>query len=454
MNTTGELQPLFVVLQTHELTTLRLPDRLATMASPTLGPRRQQMAIKKVSLCVAALLCCAAAPVLAQPTPAAPAATAPASAPAATDEPGWAKGRPKSDVAMRMAPVPAFPIPTAPDKLPTSKLKLPPGFKVETYASGILDARELREGDKGTIFVSSLFVANKVYALTDKDRKAKVIIDNMPLATGIAFHKGTLFVGTNTKIMRYDNAEANLDKLGEGKVIYDKLPGGTDHSWKYFRIKDDKLYFNVGAPCNICDPGEWAKIFRMNLDGTGIETLASGVRNTVGFDFDPKTGNLWFTDNGRDWLSEEIPNDELNHVTKMGQHFGYPFCHQGNIPDPEFGWGKSCDEFVKPAALIGPHAGSLGLKFYTGKMFPAKYQGAMFIAVHGPWNRTKKYNGVYVAWPDGKGGAKIEPFMTGFVENNNYLGRPVDFLVMKDGSLLVSDDHAGAIYRITYGGKK
>ena len=158
--------------------------------------------------------------------------------------------------------------------------------------------------------------------------------------------------------MRYDNIEDNLDKPGEPKVLYDKLPGGNDHSWKYLRIKDDKLYFPIGAPCNICDPGEYAKIYRMNLDGTGIETIASGVRNTVGFDFDPKTGDLWFTDNGRDWLSEEFPNDELNHVTQPGkQHFGYPYCHQGNMPDPEFGWGKSCDDYAKPAALLGPHAG-------------------------------------------------------------------------------------------------
>ena len=191
----------------------------------------------------------------------------------------------------------------------------------------------------------------------------------------------------------------------------------------------------------------------MNLDGSNMETVAAGVRNTVGFDFDPKTGHLWFTDNGRDWMSEELPNDKLNEVTGPNQHFGFPFCHQGNLPDPEFGWGKSCDDYVKPAALLGPHAGSLGLKFYTGKMFPPKYQGAMFIALHGPWNRTKKYNGVYVAWPEANGKARVEPFMTGFVENNNYLGRPVDFLVMKDGSLLVTDDHAGAIYRISYGGK-
>ena len=371
-------------------------------------------------------------------------------------EPGWAKGRPKTDTAMKMAPVPAFPIPTAADQLPTKKFKLPPGFKVETWASGVLDAREMRQGDKGNIFVSTLFVGNKVYAIPEKakdgKREPKVIIDKTEQATGIEFNKGTLYFATNKKIVRYDNVEDKLDNIGEGKVLTDKLPGGSDHSWKFLRIHDNKLYYPIGAPCNICDPGEYAKIYRMNFDGSGVETIASGVRNTVGFDFDPKTGNLWFTDNGRDWLSEEFPNDELNVVTQPGkQNFGFPYCHQGNMPDPEFGWGKSCDDYQKPAALLGPHAGSLGLKFYTGKMFPAKYQGAMFIARHGPWNRTKKYADVMVAWPDGKGGAKIEPFMTGFVENNGYLGRPVDFLVMKDGSLLVSDDHAGAIYRISYG---
>ncbi|MDM0111033.1 PQQ-dependent sugar dehydrogenase [Variovorax sp. J22R133] len=370
-----------------------------------------------------------------------------------TEEPGWAKGRPKTEAASRMAPVPAFPIPTAADKLPTSKLKLPPGFKVETWASGVLDARELRSNGKGTVFVSTLFVGNKVYAISEKDPKheAKVIIDKLPMAAGIEYYKGTLFVATNKQILRFDDIDSKLDNPGPGKVIYDKLPGGDDHSWKYLRVHNDKLYYNIGAPCNICDPGEYAKIYRMNLDGSGIETVAAGVRNTVGFDFDPKTGNLWFTDNGRDWFSEELPNDELNVVTGPNQHFGYPYCHQGNIPDPEFGWGKSCSDFKKPAALLGPHAGSLGLSFYKGKMFPAKYQGAMFIARHGPWNRTVKYNDVSVAWPDGKGGARVEPFMTGFVQDNTYLGRPVDFLVLQDGSMLVSDDHAGAIYRISYG---
>ncbi len=373
----------------------------------------------------------------------------------APEEPGWAKGRPKTETAMKMAPVPAFPVPTPADQLPTKKFKLPPGFKVETWASGILDARGLRQGPGGNILVSSLFVANKVYRVPETGkREAKVIIDKMEMAAGIEYYKGSLFVATNTKIYRWDNVDSKLDNLGEGKVIYDKLPGGGDHSWKYLRIKNDRLYYEVGAPCNICDPGEWAKLYSIKLDGSDLQVVASGVRNTVGFDFDPKTGHLWFTDNGRDWFSEELPNDELNVVTQPGkQHFGFPYCHQGNIPDPEFGWGKSCDDYQKPAALLGPHAGSLGLTFYTGKMFPAKYQGAMFIAKHGPWNRTKKYNGVFVAWPDGKGGAKVEPFMTGFVENNQYLGRPADFLVMKDGSLLVSDDHAGAIYRISYGSK-
>ncbi len=374
------------------------------------------------------------------------------------EEPGWAKGRPKTDTAMKMAPVPAFPIPTSADQLPVDKLQLPPGFKVETWASGVLDARALRKGDKGNVFVSTLFVANKVYALPleaeNGKREPKVIIDNTEQAAGIEFHKGSLFFATHKKIVRYDNAEDKLDNLGEpSAVLTDTLPGGSDHSWKFLRVHDGMLYYNIGAPCNICDPGEYAKIYKMNLDGTGNETVASGVRNTVGFDFDPKTGHLWFGENGRDWFSEELPNDELNVVTKPGeQHFGFPYCHQGNIPDSEFGWGRSCDEFTSPAALLGPHAGTLGVKFYTGSMFPEKYQGAMFIAIHGPWNRTEKYNGVYVAWPDGEGGAKVEPFMTGFVENNEYLGRPVDFLVLDDGSMLVSDDHAGAIYRISYSG--
>ena len=375
---------------------------------------------------------------------------------AADEEPFWAKGRPKAGAGAAMAPVPAFPIATPADKLPIAKMKLPPGFKVEVWAANILDARGMRQGDKGTVFVSSLFVAGKVYAVTDKGgkREVKTIAEKLFLPNGIEYVKGSLYVATPKDITRYDNIEDRLDSPPAPVMIYDKLPGEVPHGWKFIKLgPDNKLYVNIGAPCNICDPGPgFAKIIRMNLDGSGVEDVALGVRNTVGFDFDPKDGSLWYTNNGRDWLSEDMPNDTLNHVTKVGQHFGYPYCHQGDFADPEFGWGKDCKDYAQPVLLTGPHAGTLGMRFYNGKMFPAKYQGAIFIARHGPWNRTQKYAAdIVVAWPDGKGGiTKMEPFLTGLVENNEYLGRPVDVLVLKDGSMLVSDDHNGAIYRVSY----
>ena len=384
-----------------------------------------------------------------------PAAVPAAPAAPAQEEPFWAKGRPRTDAtAMRMAPVPSFPIPTALDKLPLAKLKLPPGFRIEPWATGLLDARALREGDKGTVFVSTRFVGSKVYAVVNNGgaREVKTLIDKMQLPTGIETHNGALYVATPKQVLRYDNIEARLDNLGTPVVVYDKLPGDVPHGWKYIRIRDNKLYVPVGAPCNICEPGDThAQILKMNLDGSGVEVVARGVRNTVGFDFDPKNGELWFTDNGRDWLSEDLPEDELNRVSAAGQHFGFPYCHQGDFTDPEFGWGKSCSNYQKPALLLGPHAAALGMTFYKGSMFPSHYQGAIFIARHGPWNRTNKYADILVAWPDGKGGiAKTEPFLTGLVENNQYLARPVDFLVQKDGSMLVSDDFNGAVYRISY----
>ena len=225
-------------------------------------------------------------------------------------------------------------------------------------------------------------------------REVKTIAEKLQLPNGIEYHKGSLYVATPKEITRYDNIEANLDKPPAPVMVYDKLPGDVPHGWKFIKVgPDGKLYVPVGAPCNICQPQDThAKIMRMNLDGSNVETVALGVRNTVGFDFDPKTGHLWFTDNQRDWLSEDLPNDELNHLTQPGnQHFGFPFCHQGNFADPEFGWGKSCDDYAKPAALLGAHTAPLGMRFYTGKMFPPKYHGAIFIARHGSWNRTKKY---------------------------------------------------------------
>jgi glucose/arabinose dehydrogenase len=210
----------------------------------------------------------------------------------------------------------------------------------------------------------------------------------------------------------------------------------------------------IGAPCNICDAGDkYTQIFRINADGSNMEVVARGVRNTVGFDFHPKTKELWFTDNQRDWLAEDFPLDELNRLKSPGKdHFGYPYCHSGTMADPEFGWGKSCADYVKPAALLGAHMAPLGMRFYTGKMFPAKYRGAIFIARHGPWNRTKKDADVSVAYLDNNSRVtKVEPFLTGWAKDNEYLGRPVDLLTLPDGSMLVSDDHAGAIYRVSYG---
>ncbi|HEY2187071.1 MAG TPA: PQQ-dependent sugar dehydrogenase [Caldimonas sp.] len=368
--------------------------------------------------------------------------------------PFWAVGMPKGN---KLAPVPAYPVPTAADQLPVAKLKVPPGFKVEVWAPNVLDARGLRLGDKGTVFVSSLFVAGKIYAITDKGgrREVKTIAEKLNLPNGIEFYKGALYVATPKDITRYDNIEASLDNPPAPVMVYDKLPGDVPHGWKYIRVgPDGKLYVPTGAPCNICARDDnHMHIQRMNLDGTGVETVATGVRNTVGFDFDPKTGDLWYTNNGRDWLSEDLPNDSLNHVKKGSNNdFGYPYCHDGKIADPEYGWGKDCADYAQPALLTGPHAGTLGMRFYTGTMFPEKYHGAIFIARHGSWNRTKKFGAdVVVAWPDGKGGiSKMEPFLTGFIENNEYLGRPVDILQLKDGSLLISDDHAGAIYRVSY----
>jgi glucose/arabinose dehydrogenase len=370
------------------------------------------------------------------------------------ETPFWAVGRPKNETADKMAPVAAPPVPTPADQLP--KLKVPAGFKVETYASGILDARGLRHGDKGTVFVSSLFVAGKIYAITGGKGKheVKTILSGLQLPNGIEFRNGSLYVATPKEITRYDKIEDNLDKPPQPVMVYDKLPGDVPHGWKFIKFgPDGKLYVPVGAPCNICMPDEdHAQIFRINADGSGKEVVARGVRNSVGFDFDPRTKELWFTDNQRDWLSEDMPLDELNHVTKPGkQHFGYPFCHSGLMVDPVFGWGKSCSDYDKPAVTLGPHNAPLGMRFYTGKMFPAKYRNAIFIARHGPWNRTNKYADVAVAFVNAKGKvASVEPFLTGFVKDNAYVGRPVDVMVMPDGSMLVSDDHAGAVYRISY----
>ncbi|GJE45761.1 hypothetical protein AEGHOMDF_4961 [Methylobacterium soli] len=352
-------------------------------------------------------------------------------------------------------PITATPL----DKLPLDKFHLPDGFKLEVYASGLANGRSLQLGDKGTLFVGSR-IAGRVYAVTNQDgkRAVKIIAKGLHRPNGVAFHDGTLYVAEISKISKYPDIEAHLDQPPAPVTIYDDLPKDEAHGWKFIKVgPDNKLYVPIGAPGNnLIPPETHAQIRRMDLDGKNVEIVARGVRNTVGFDWNPATKLLTFTDNGRDWVSEELPNDELNVLTKPGQeHFGYPFCHQGNLPDPEYGWGKSCADYTAPVGLLGAHTAALGMRFYTGTQFPAQYQGGIFIAQHGSWNKTQKTGGQVVFAKLGSDGkvTSVEPFLTGFLENNELIGRPVDVQVTPDGALLVSDDLNGAIYRISYDAK-
>jgi len=363
---------------------------------------------------------------------------------------------PNADLPKKLRNVAPPPIATPADKLPIPLMRLPRGFRAEVYASGIANARTLRLTERGTLFVSNR-VLDKVWAVVDRNgkREAKVIASGLDRPNGLAFHNGSLYIAEGTRITKLENIEDNLDKPPAPVVVYTDLPNTQSHGWRYLALgPDGKLYINVGAPCNICEPmAGTAQIRRLNLDGSGAEPYALGVRNSVGFDWHPWTKQLYFTDNGRDWLSEDLPEDELNRVTAAGQHFGFPYCHQGDFTDREMGWGRSCDEFVKPVAKLGPHSAALGMRFYTGRMFPQRYRNGIFIARHGSWNRTKKIGGdvVFVALNRNGTVRSVQPFLTGFLQNNTWVGRPVDVEVMRDGSLLVSDDYAGAVYRITYG---
>ena len=393
--------------------------------------------------------------------PATPPASGAAPAAAAPLPPGSPLiGRPAdNEAAAKLAPVAPPPIPAAPDRLPTAKLKVPPGFNIEVYAAGMANARSLIEGDKGTVFAGTRLI-DKVYAVVNKDgkRSVKVIASGLYRPNGLAFKNGTLYVAELSKISRIDKIEDNLENPPKPTVVYDDLPKDEAHGWKFIGIgPDNKLYIPVGQPGNnVLHSDAHGLIKRINLDGSGAEVIARGVRNTVGFDWNPENKQLYFTDNGRDWMSEDVPEDELNRITKVGEHFGAPYCLQGNIVDPEFGWGKSCSEYTAPVGLLGPHSAALGMRFYTGNMFPKAYRNAIFVARHGSWNRTRKVGGDVMVVRLNKDGTvkSAEPFITGFVEDNKYIGRPVDVLQLKDGSLLVSDDYNGAVYRITYGKQK
>jgi glucose/arabinose dehydrogenase len=351
---------------------------------------------------------------------------------------------------------------TPPEKIPLDKIKVPAGFKVELWAHGLPGARTLRRGDKGTVFVGTR-VIGRVYAVTDKggQRAVKTIVEGQKMPNGLAFADGALYVLAIDKALKLDGIEDKLD-APEVTDISDKinLPESTHHNWKYAGIgPDKKLYIAIGAPCNLCEvnTGLHALIRRQNLDGSNIEIVARGVRNSVGFDWHPVTRELWFTDNGPDWVENEGPQDELNVVAKgkEGAFYGFPYCHAQGVPDMSVKRPAPCVGVTLPASVMGPHAGALGIRFYTGSMFPPAYKNTAFIARRGSWNREQKFGYDVVQATITGGKATITPFMTGFLDAkaNTFWGRPVDLLQLPDGSLLVSDEQNGAIYRVTYAKK-
>jgi glucose/arabinose dehydrogenase len=334
-------------------------------------------------------------------------------------------------------------------------IRLPPGFHIEEYAD-VPKARSLALGDRGTLFVSTR-KAREVYAVVengDGSTRTIELLDGMKTPNGIAFHDGDLYVAEIDRVLRYRNIEDHLDSAPQPELLDIDLPSDKSHGWRYIGFgPDGKLYIAIGAPCNICNESGYAEIIRVNPDGTGRETYASGVRNSVGFTWHPTTEELWFTDNGRDMMGDDIPPCELNRAGRQGLHFGYPYCHGGDIPDPKYGKGRDCADYTPPVQELGPHVAPLGVKFYTGKMFPPEYHGQVFIAEHGSWNRSKKIGyRVTMVRLDGNEAVSYEPFAYGWLQNEQVSGRPVDLIVKDDGSLLVSDDFAGKIYRITWRG--
>ena len=345
-----------------------------------------------------------------------------------------------------------------PSTLPLEKIKLPDGFHIEVFAEGVKNARSMALSPNGALFVGTRG-EGKVYALRDTNGDFRAdevftLAKGLKMPNGVAFHEGALYVAEVSRILRYDNIEANLANPPEPVVIYDQYPTETHHGWKFISFgPDGKLYVPVGAPCNICESEDevFASITRLNPDGSGMEVVQHGIRNTVGFTWHPQTGALWFTDNGRDWLGDDEPGCELNHAPQDGMHFGFPYCHQGNLPDPEFGNNRSCSEFTPPAQVLGPHVAPLGVEFYTASQFPEAYRGHILIAEHGSWNRREKIGyRITMVKLDGNKAVSYEPFAEGWLSDGDVWGRPVDLEFLPDGSMLVSDDFADAVYRISY----
>ena len=346
-----------------------------------------------------------------------------------------------------------------------AKIKLPAGFRISYFARNVPGARELALGPDGTVYVgtNAQGTKGKVYALPDKNRDGKAdavltIATGLNAPNGVAVRQGSLYVAEINRITRLDNIAANLKTPPKPVVVYDKLPDNPWHGYRYIAFgPDGLLYVPVGAPCNTCEPEQpiFGTINRMKADGTGFQNVATGVRNTVGFDWHPKTKELWFTDNGRDMLGDNLPADELNRMAKPGQHFGFPYFFAGDVADPELSAGKTADMYTRPAQKLGAHVAALGMKFYTGSKFPAQYRNQVFIPEHGSWNRSKK-SGYRISMVKldaaGKAATGYQTFAEGWLQGQESWGRPVCLLVLTDGSMLVSDDQGGAVFRISYGG--
>ena len=338
------------------------------------------------------------------------------------------------------------------------KIKLPAGFKISVYAE-VPNARSITLSPSGVLYVGNRAEDN-VYAVVDDNKDGKAdkvykIASGLNTPNGVAFKDGNLYIATINAILRLDNIEAHLQDPPKPVVVYDKFPGEKHHGWKFIAFgPDGKLYVPVGAPCNICESKDpiFASITRMKVDGSAPEIFAHGIRNSVGFAWHPVTKKLWFTENGRDELGDDVPGDELNTAPDSAMHFGYPYCHQGNIPDPEFGKGKDCSNYTSPVQVLGPHVAALGMRFYTGKMFDSSYSNQIFIAEHGSWNRSQPigYKISLVKLDTNGKSLGYSTFAEGWLQpDGKVLGRPVDIEVMPDGALLVSDDYSGAVYKIT-----
>jgi glucose/arabinose dehydrogenase len=348
------------------------------------------------------------------------------------------------------------------ETLDLNKIKLPEGFTISVYAEGVVNARSMDLSPNGTLFVGTRGEGS-VYAVKDTDGDLKgdkvyTLAENLRMPNGVAFRDGDLYVAEVSRILKFENIEANLENPPKPIVVYDEYPTESHHGWKYIAFgPDGKLYVPVGAPCNICESENpvFNSITRLNPDGTGMEIVHQGIRNTVGFTWHPENGELWFTDNGRDWMGDDMPACELNHAPKDNMHFGYPYCHQGDLADPEFGDKRPCSDFTAPVQNLGPHVAPLGLEFVNTDHFPASYKGHVLIAEHGSWNRSTKIGyRIMMVELDGNKATSYKPFAEGWLNaaEDEVMGRPVDLEFLPDGSMLVSDDFADVIYRISYEG--